>query len=159
VGSGDLDVVFAPNALARERTASITVTFVNPATGTTSTETRQMCGEGVRTGARVLVTQGGVPMPMVHEIELKRYFGLFGRKNEVDEVKDAPLQTVAATPGTACGPLQFHLEYGAVSNATQLRPGVYELKVEAKIAGHEVTKKVYFSVDTCGFDGTIVVDF
>jgi hypothetical protein len=31
--------------------------------------------------------------------------------------------------------------------------------VEAKIAGHEVTKKVYFSVDTCGFDGTIVVDF
>ena len=159
VGSGDLDVVFAPNALARERTASITVTFDDPASGTTSTQTRQMCGEGVRTGARVLVTQGGVPMAMVHEIELKRYFGLFGRKNEVDEVKNAPLQTVAATPGTACGPLQFHREYGAASNPTQLRPGVYELKVEAKIAGHEVTKKVYFSVDTCGFDGTIVVDF
>jgi hypothetical protein len=159
VGSGDLNVIFAPNALARERTANITVTFVNPTTGTTSTQTREMCGEGVQTGARVLVTQGGVPMAQVHEIELKRYWGLFGFSKEVDEVKNVLLQTVTATPGTACGPLQFHREYGAVTNQMQLRPGVYQLKVEAKIAGHEVSKKIWFSVDTCGFDGTIVVDF
>ncbi|MGB9181728.1 MAG: choice-of-anchor D domain-containing protein [Pyrinomonadaceae bacterium] len=160
VGSGDLNVVFAPNALARERTANITVTFVSdPATGTTSAQTRELCGEGVQTGARVLVTQGGVPMPQVHEIELKRYWGLFGFSKEVDEVKNVLLQTVAATPGTACGSLQFHREYGATSNQTQLRPGVYQLKVEAKIAGHEVSKKIWFSIDTCGFDGTIVVDF
>lgn len=160
VTSGDLNIVFAPNVLARERVANITVTFVtNPTTGVASTQTRELCGEGVQGGARVLVTQGGVPMAQVHEIEIKRYFGLFGRKKEVDEVKDAPLQTVAATPGTACGPLQFHREYGAISNPTQLRPGVYELKVEAKIAGHEVTRKIHFSIDTCGFDGTIVIDF
>ena len=159
VGSGDLNVVFAPNALARERTANVTVTFVNPTTGTTSTQTREMCGEGLQTGARVLVTQGGVPMAQVHEIELKRYWGILGFSKEVDEVKNVPLQTVAATPGTACGSLQFHREYGAVTNPTQLRPGVYQLKVEAKIAGHEVRKKVWFSVDTCGFNGTIVVDF
>jgi len=48
---------------------------------------------------------------------------------------------------------------GATSNQNQLRPGVYQLKVEAKIAGHEVSKKIWFSVDTCGFNGTIVVDF
>jgi len=161
VGAGDLNAVFAPTALARERTANLTVTFVSdPATGATSTQTRELCGEGVHTGARVLVTQGGVPMPLVHEIELKRLEGgLFGFDKEVDEVKNAPLQTVTATPGTPCASFQFHREYGAVTNPTQLRPGVYQLKVEAKIAGKEVRKKIFFNVSTCGFNGTIVVDF
>jgi HYDIN/CFA65/VesB family protein len=161
VGAGDLNVVFAPAALARERTANISVTFVSdPAIGTTSTQTRELCGEGAHTGARVLVTQGGVPMPQAHEIELKRVRGGFlGFDKEVDEVKNAPLQTVTPTPGTACAPLQFHREYGAVTNPTQLRPGVYQLKVEAKIAGKEVRKKIFFNVTTCGFNGTIVVDF
>ena len=98
-------------------------------------------------------------MAQVHEIELKRYWGLFGFKNNVDEIHNVPLQTLAATPGTACGPVQFHREYGGVSNQAQLRPGVYQVEVEAKIAGHKVTKKSWFSVDTCGFDGTIVIDF
>jgi hypothetical protein len=38
-------------------------------------------------------------------------------------------------------------------------PGVYRLKVEAVIAGKEQEKKTWFKVDTCGFQGTIVVDF
>lgn len=161
VGSGDLNVDFAPNAFARERTGNITVTFVNdPVTGTTSTQTRELCGEGVRTGARVLVTQGGVPVPQVHEIELKRYWGgWFGFSREVDEVHNAPLQTITATPGTACGTFQFHREYGGVSNQKQLRPGIYQLEVEVKIGGNKVEKKVWFNLDTCGFNGTIVVDF
>lgn len=157
---GDLDVVFAPTAVARERTANVTVTFVtNPITGATGTQSRDLCGEGALTGARVLVTQGGVPMPTVHEIELKRLGGLFGFPKEVDEVKNVPLQSVTPTPGTACGPIRFHREYGAISNPVQLIPGVYQLKVEAIIAGKEVRKKTFFSVNTCGFDGTIVVDF
>lgn len=161
VGAGDLEIVFTPTVLARERTANINVTFVsNPSTGATSVQTRELCGEGVVTGARVLVTQGGVPMPQVHEIELKRVRGGFlGFDKEVDEVKNAPLQTVTPTPGTACEGFQFHREYGAITNPTQLRPGLYQLKVEAKIAGHEVRKKVFFNVPTCGFNGTIVVDF
>lgn len=161
VGAGDLEIVFTPAVLARERTANINVTFIsNPTTGTTSVQTRELCGEGVHTGARVLVTQGGVPMPQVHEIELKRVRGGFlGFDKEVDEVKNALLQNVTPTPGTACAAFQFHREYGAVANPTQLRPGLYQLKVEAKIAGHEVRKKVFFNVPTCGFNGTIVVDF
>lgn len=161
VGAGDLNVIFAPGALARERPANITVTFVSdPTSGATSNQSRELCGEGVLTGARVLVTQGGVPMPQVHEIELKRVRGGFlGFDKEVDEVKNAPLQTVTPTPGTACAGFQFHREYGAITNPTQLRPGLYQLKVEAKIAGHEVRKKVFFNVPTCGFNGTIVVDF
>jgi len=46
-----------------------------------------------------------------------------------------------------------------LSNDKQLRPGIYQLEVEVKIAGHKVEKKIWFNVDTCGFDGTIVVDF
>ena len=158
-GSGDLNVVFAPTAVARERTANIAVTS-DPGTGTTSVQTRELCGEGVRTGARVLVTQGGVPMPQVHEIELKRvHGGWFGFSKEVDEVEDALLHSFAPTAGTACTPFQFHREYGGVSNQPPLVPGVYRLKVEAKIAGKEVRKTVWFNVDTCGFNGTIVVDF
>jgi hypothetical protein len=159
-GSGDLDAVFAPNAVSREHTANIAVTFVSdPVTGATTAQTRDLCGEGVRTGARVLVTQGGMPMAQVHEIELKRFGGAFGFKKELDEVKNVSLQTVTATPGTACPTFQFHREYGSVSNPGQLVPGAYQLKVEAIIAGKEERKIVYFNVDTCGFDGTIVVDF
>jgi hypothetical protein len=159
VGGGDLTAVFSPTSVARERTAQVTVTF-DPGTGIGSTQTANLCGEGVRTGARVLVTQGGVPMPQVHEIELKRlHAGVFGFDKEVDEVRNVSLQTVTPTPGTACASFQFHREYGAVSNSEQLVPGVYQLKVEAIIAGHEERKKTFFKVDTCGFNGTIVVDF
>ena len=161
-GAGDLNIVLAPTALARERTANISVTFVSdPGTGATSVQTRELCGEGVLTGARVLVTQGGVPMPLVHEIELKRvrggFLGWFDK--EVDEVKNAPLQNVTPSPGSACAAFPFHREYAAITNPTQLRPGLYQLKVEAKIAGKEVRKKVFFKINTCNFNGTIVVDF
>jgi hypothetical protein len=89
----------------------------------------------------------------------KRLEGVFGFAKEVEEVRNVPLQTVTPTPGTACAPLQFHLEYGAVSNPGQLVPGIYQLKVEAIICGKEERKKMWFNVDTCGFNGTIVVDF
>jgi hypothetical protein len=98
-------------------------------------------------------------MPEVHEIELKRlHGGWFGFAKEVDEVKKVPLQTVTAS-GAACRSFQFHREYGAISNSGQLVPGVYRLKVEAIIGGKEVRKETWFQVDTCGFNGTIVVDF
>jgi len=161
VGSGDLNIDFKPTALGRERIATAAVTFVSdPTSGATSVQTRELCGEGVRTGARVLVTQGGTPVTVAHQISLNRYWGgWFGFSKRVEEVENAPLQTVAPTPGTACGPIQFHREYGAASNTAQLVPGVYKLKVELKVAGKEVSKTVWFNVDTCGFNGTIVVDF
>jgi hypothetical protein len=159
-GAGGLRAVFAPTATARERTGSLTVTYISdPITSTPATVTRELCGEGVRTGARVLVTAAGVPMATAHEIELKRLGGAFGFADEVDEVRNVPLQTVAPTPGTACAPVQFHREYGAMTHPRQLVPGVYRLKVEAIVNGKEKSHTVSFSVDTCGFDGTIVVDF
>ena len=98
-------------------------------------------------------------MAQVHEIELKRFWKLFGFTREVDEAKNVALQTVTATPGSACANFQFHREWGGISNPEQLAPGVYKLKVEVKIGGHEVSKTIWFNVDTCGFNGTIVVDF
>jgi photosystem II stability/assembly factor-like uncharacterized protein len=161
VGMGDLKAVFAPAAVARERTAQATVTFIpNPLTGATSTQTVALCGEGVRTGARVLVTQGGVPMAQVHEIELKRLDATVGGfPKKVDEQRNVALQTVTPTPGSGCAALQFHREYGGASNLRQLVPGVYQLKIEATIAGKEEERKTWFQVETCGFDGTIVVDY
>jgi len=62
VGEGNWNVVFAATQLARSRTATLEVTYVSdPVAGTTTTVTRTLSGEGVRTGARVLVTSGGVP--------------------------------------------------------------------------------------------------
>jgi hypothetical protein len=161
VGMGDLKAVFAPAAVAREHTAQAMVTFIpNPATGVTNTQTVALCGEGVRTGARVLVTQGGVPMALVHEIELKRLDATVGGfPKEVDEQRNVALQTVTPTPGSGCAALQFHREYGGASNLRQLVPGVYQLKIEATIAGKEEERKMWFQVETCGFDGTIVVDY
>jgi photosystem II stability/assembly factor-like uncharacterized protein len=161
VGMGDLKAVFVPAAVAPERKAQATVTFIpNPATGATSTQTVALCGEGMRTGARVLVTQGGVPMAQVHEIELKRLDATVGGfPKEVDEQRNVALQTVTPTPGSGCAALQFHREYGGASNLRQLVPGVYQLKIEATIAGKEEERKMWFQVETCGFDGTIVVDY
>ncbi len=60
LGAGDLDLVFAPFAIGQFSTGTVDVTYVNdPITGTTATTHVPFCGEGVRRGLRVLVTQGG----------------------------------------------------------------------------------------------------
>src|SRR5262249_46849945 len=59
-GDGNLNDVFAPSGLDRDVTGQVTVTYVSdPITNATASITRDLCGEGVRTGARVLVTAGG----------------------------------------------------------------------------------------------------
>jgi hypothetical protein len=73
VGDGDLSVVFAPEVLDRARLGQVSVTYVSePILGTETTVQRNLCGEGVRTGARVLVTHGGVPLDEVKSIRLQR---------------------------------------------------------------------------------------
>ena len=56
-------------------------------------------------------------------------------------------------------PFQYHREYGAASNPTGIVPGNYELTVQAKVNGHNVSKTVFFNVDTCDFNQNILVDF
>jgi hypothetical protein len=120
---------------------------------------RSLCGEGVHTGARVLVTACGVPLASVDKLMLRRVSGN-RNKNRVDTVdvaQDAPLQSV--TPAPPCTSFQFHGEYGTVANPIQLLPGSYLVTARAKIGGKMQSKTVAFDVDTCGFNPTIVVDF
>jgi hypothetical protein len=160
VGEGDFRIGFAPTVVDRSRQASVTIGYVSdPVSGAVTNTVRALCGEGVRTGARVLVTSGGVPLASVDKIMLKRVNSNRNkdRVDTVDVVQDAPLQSV--TPAAPCESFQFHTEYGTVSNPIQLLPGSYLVTVTTKIAGKPRSRTVAFDVETCGFNATIVVDF
>ena len=159
-GEGDLQVIFAPTVVARDRTATLTVTYVrDPITGATTNVTRILCGEGVYTGARVLVTHGGIPIAKAEKIHLQRINANRNRPrlDTQDQVLNPALVTVI--PPAPCEPFQYHREYGTVSNPIQLLPGSYQVTVTALISGKRKTLVVGFDVQTCDYNPTIVVDF
>jgi hypothetical protein len=159
VGEGDFEVVFAPTVVDRDRLGNIQVTYVSDAvTGGTTQVTRDLCGEGVRTGARVLVTSAGVPLDFVESIHLQR---LTANRNKnlldtVDNAKNLPLTTV--DPDGVCPIFRYHREYGTVSNPIQLAPGSYSVTVSARVGNKLRRKTVGFDVQTCDFNQNIVVD-
>ncbi len=155
LGEGNLDAVFAPLAMGRNRDALFNVVYESdPITHATTTVSRNVCGEGVTTGARLLVTAGGVPVQVVKKIHLTR----LTTGKTVDSVLNAPLQSF--TPSiAACGPFQFHREWGTVSNPIQLRTGSYRLTVTIVLNGKTVSKTVSFDTSTCTFNPNIVVNF
>jgi hypothetical protein len=158
-GEGDLKTVFAPTVVDRDRLGSLTVTYVsNAITGGTTSITRALCGEGVRTGARVLVTSGGSPLATVDSIHLTRLTANRNKKilDTVDNARNLPLVTV--TPTLPCLPFRYHREYGTVSNPIQLAPGSYVVTVSAVVGGKMRKKTVGFDVTTCDFNQNIVVD-
>jgi hypothetical protein len=160
VGEGNLKAVFAPTAIDRDRLGTLTVTYVSdPITGTTTEVTRNLCGEGVNTGARVLVTAAGVPLATVEKIQLQRINANRNKKilDTNDVAQDVPLTTV--TPASPCTPFQYHREYGTVSNPIQLLPGSYQVTVSAIVGGKKKSKTVGFDVGTCDFNPTIVINF
>ncbi|MGH9798270.1 MAG: choice-of-anchor D domain-containing protein, partial [Candidatus Polarisedimenticolia bacterium] len=159
-GEGDLQTVFAPDVLDRDEQGQLRVTWVSdPITGATTSVTRALCGEGVNTGARVLVRAGGVPVPMVEALKIQRINANRNRNqlDTADNARDLPL--VAVIPAPPCGPFQYHREYGTVSNPIQLLPGSYQVTATVRIGGHRSTKVVGFDVSTCDFNPTIIVDF
>jgi hypothetical protein len=160
VGEGDLQVVFAPTAIDRNRFGTITVTFESdPITHATMSITRNLCGEGVRTGARVLVSAAGVPLATVERIHLQR-INANRNKNLLDTIDNAMnLPLVTVTPGAPCVGFQYHREYGTVSNPIQLLPGSYQVTVTAIVNGKKQSLTVGFDVSTCTFNPNIVVNF
>ena len=159
-GDGDLDVVFAPTVLDRSREADLMVTYLSdPVTGTEMTATRSLCGEGVYTGARVLVTDNGVPFDTVERIQIQRITANRNRDrlDTVDTSRNLPL--ISVTPQAPCPDFEYHKEYGTVSNPIQLLPGSYNVNVSVKINGKNRKKSVGFDVSTCDFNPTVVVDF
>ncbi len=160
VGEGDLKAVFKPTALDRDRIGSLTVTYISDqVTGATTNVQRALCGEGVYTGARVLVSVGGVPVTSVERIHLQRINANRNKENldTVDNAKDLPLQSV--TPAAPCTPFQYHREYGTVSNPIQLLPGSYQVTATVRTNGKRASKTVGFDVTTCGFNPNILINF
>jgi len=159
-GEGDLHLVFTPAVLDRDLIGTVRTTSVSdPITGATTSVDRALCGEGVQTGARVLVRAAGVPLAAVEQIRLNRVNANRNKPmvDTVDNARDLSLQTVI--PAAPCGSYQYHREYGTVSNPIQLLPGSYEVTVTAIVNGRRTRKTVAFDVDTCGFNPSIVVDF
>jgi hypothetical protein len=159
-GEGDLSVVFAPLSLDRDLSGAVTVTYESDAvTHALTNVVRALCGEGVRTGARVLATAGGVPLEFVEQIKLSRINANRNKNilDTVDNARNLTLQVVA--PAAPCAGFQYHREYGTVSNPIQLLPGSYNVTVTAVVNGHRMKRTVGFDVTTCGFNPTIVVNF
>jgi hypothetical protein len=159
-GEGNLKTVFAPTDLDRDRQGDITVTYVSdPITGATTEVTRELCGEGVRTGARVLVTVGGVPADVVKKIQLQRITGNKNKKivNTVDVTRNVPLST--ENPNSPCPTFQYHREYGTVQNELMLLPGSYRVTATIVVNGKNKNKTVAFDVTTCDFNPNIVINF
>jgi hypothetical protein len=160
LGSGDLDLVFEPFALARESTGNVNVTYVNdPITGATTTDQVPFCGEAVHRGIRVLVTRGGVPVAKVTKIQLQTELAPEQWKVifAVSTVKNALLKTI--TGAAPCPTFQFHAEWGGVSNPRALKLGVYRIRVTLKVGNtlrHRVRR---FTMDECSFTPNIVVAF
>jgi hypothetical protein len=159
LGSGDLDLVFAPFALARTSTGTVDVTFVDdPITGATTTAHVPFCGEGVRRGLRVLVTQGGVPVSTVKRILLQIAFGPEqpnGDFHTLRTIKHASLQTVTGT--APCPSFEFHQEFGGSSDTFQLKDGTYRVKVF--LSGVKKPKVVRVNIDQCTFTKDVLVEF
>lgn len=162
VGEGDLLAVFRPQELDRDRIGSLSVNWLaNPIALTTATLTSQMCGEGVRTGARVLVRVGGAPAPVVDRIQIQRITANRNRKivDTVDTSLNLALQTWTPEAGTACQPFAFHKEYGTVDSPLMLAPGSYTVTATVTIGRKKSSKTVAFDTNTCGFNPTVVIDF
>jgi hypothetical protein len=159
-GDGALANVFAPQSLDRDLTGAVTVTYLSdPILHTTSSVTRALCGEGVRTGARVLVTAGGLPLGAVEQIKLSRINANRNKNllDTVDNARNLTLQTIV--PQAPCSSFQFHREYSTVGNPIQLLPGSYQVTATAIVNGKRVRKTVGFDVNTCGFNANIVINF
>jgi hypothetical protein len=160
VGEGNLAIRFSPQAIARDLTGEIRVTYESdPITGATTTVSRDLCGEGVRTGARVLVTHAGVPLEVVKKIQLHRVNANQNGNplDTIDVIQNAALTTVSQ--GLPCSSFQFQREYGGVSNPILLLPGSYRLTVTVNIDHKNLMKRVGFDVGTCDFNQTINVNF
>jgi hypothetical protein len=162
LGEGDLNVVFKPTLLplSRGELASISVTYENdPITHATTSVSKDLCGEGVTRGARVLVVNAatGAPLTVVEKIQISR-IGSNRKGISIDNAVSVALQP-AVTQSPPCSSFRYHREWGGASNPVQLTAGDYQVTVTATSPStrKKVTKTVSFTLGTCGFNPNIVI--
>ncbi len=153
-------MILEPDPLDRDHLGEVSVTYVHdPVTGATLTELRDLCGESVRTGARVLVTYNGTPVDNVFRMKILR-INANRNNNRLDTVANVKnLALVDITPAAPCASFQYHKEYGTVSNPIQLLPGTYQVTAVIRHEGRMQRKNVGFKVGSCGFNANVIVDF
>jgi hypothetical protein len=155
LSQGGFGIRFQPVELNRNVDSSVDVTYISdPILNTKTTVDKNLCGEGVFVGARVLVTLGGVPVSSVDRIQLIQV----STNTVIDNVFNAKLKTITPTIAT-CSPFQFQREYGTVSDPKPLAPGSYQVRVTLTVAGKQLVKTVTFNDNTCGFAHPVVVAF
>jgi hypothetical protein len=159
-GEGDFTTVFAPTDLDRDLMGTLTVIYESDSIAhAIAIDTATLCGEGVRTGARVLVTANRVPLANVEKLQIQR---IAGNKNRpiVKTVESAQnLQLQKEDLADPCPDIYYHREYGTVSNENMLMPGSYRVTATAIVNGKRVNKTVAFDVSTCDFNPNIVINF
>jgi hypothetical protein len=160
LGDGILQVHFQPHQVERAIVGTLKVKYQSdsPMIGDETTITRTFCGEGVKTGARLVVKHNGVPIPTVDRIWLTKIESLGPPLllTTVETVLNKPLIKVPATP--PCPAFSFHREWGGITNPIQLAPGSYLIEVRATINGQQETQKLTFTVNTCDFLPNLVID-
>lgn len=160
LGDGVLELHFRPNQVERFVTGTLKVKFQSdsPAIGDESTITRVVCGEGVKTGGRLVVRKNGVPVPVLDNVRLFRIdsFGPPLQLFTIESVPNVAVQTVLPTP--PCPGFDFHREWGGVTNPVALAPGNYLVEVKVTVNGQQQTHKLQFNVNTCDFRADLVID-
>ncbi len=162
LGENNLKLKFGPLAMDRDVLGTVTVNYVkDAATGEIAALSRTACGEGVRTGARVLVQAGGVPVSVVEKLQLLRITAnRNGKGTNVDSVETLQNVTLKSVdPDDPCGLFQYHREYGTTSNPVQLLTGSYQVTATILQGNKRSTKTVSFSVDTCDFNPQVIINF
>ena len=160
VGDGLLRIDFRPNQVERFVTGTLRVEYQTdvPMIGVATAVTFPLCGEGVLTGARVLVQHNGVPVANVQRLVLNRIqsFGPPLLFTPVEVRTNLPPQVVAASP--PCPGFTFHHEWGGITNPIQLQPGDYLIQAEFLVNGQLQILKHIFHVDECTFLADIVME-
>lgn len=158
-GAGNLQVAFKPTSVARAIRAKVVVVVADPVSGSDSGSVDvDLCGEGVRPGARLLVLQGGSPAASVNRITLQRFQG--GGFHQIAAYSGVAPKTV--DPGAPCLPFTYHVEHGSVDTQGSLkflRPGTYRYVATLKDGTHLVKRFMPFRINGAEFVDGLTVEF
>jgi len=160
LGDGLLQVAFQPHQVERHIIGTLKVKYQSnlPAIGDDTEIVRTFCGEGVKTGGRLVVKRNGVAVPLVDRVTLWKVESLGPPMllTNIESVTNKPLVSVQAVP--PCPAFDFHREWGGITNPIQLAPGNYLVEVRVTVNGSQQIYKLNFTVDTCDFLPGLVIN-
>lgn len=142
VGAGSsttLVVNFAPTALTRGAQATLKFTSNDPIN---PVKYANLCGEGVRSGMRVLVLKAGVPYPKVDQMTITSN----GKPPISINNKNLALQSIP--PPTTCHLIQYHMET-ALPSTNPTGPPTSQYTIKAKVGNS--SKSVTITLGPCEF--------